>query len=312
MRYLKSTWYMKRHLSADNLTNLMWWVDDSYGVHWDSKGHTGVMMSTGKGAIVNVSRRHKLNVGSSIESGLVSITDVLGVMIWCKYFMETQDYTIDNNLSYQDSKLTILLSKNGRMSAGKASRHIHHRFFLVTDKIEKGDVSVEHRQAEEMWVDGNTKPLQGAGFRLFRSKVMGIPEDYDDDAERVRTHPQLLPKPKEAEVVPSEDLEVLAKALGVQGPDHNRQKGSTPPVTPVQSGGRSVLDSMKFGPENRPYWEMKEGRSQPWYLDLIKVLKRESDPSRRRHILARHKTRILGSSRGTVQLKVFLNECKKG
>ena len=147
--------------------------------------------------------------------------------------------------------------------------------------------------------------LQGTGFRLFRSKVMGIPENYDGDAERVRTHPQLLPKTKEAEVVPSEDLEVLAKALGVQSPDHNRQKGSTPPVTSVQSGGRSVLDGMKFGPGNRPYWEMKEGRSQLRYLDLIKALKRESNPSQKRYILTRHKTRIFGSSRGTVQLKVF-------
>ena len=130
MRYLKSTRYMKRHLSADNLTNLMWWVDGSYGVHWDSKGHTGAMMSMGKGAIVNVSRRHKLNVGSSTESELVSIADVLGVMIWCKYFMEAQGYTIDNNLLYQDNKSTILLAKNGGMSTGKASRHIRHRFFF--------------------------------------------------------------------------------------------------------------------------------------------------------------------------------------
>ena len=82
------------------------------------------------------------------------------------------------------------------MSAGKASRHIHHRVFLITDKIKKGDVSVEHRETKEMWADGNTKPLQCAGFRLLRSKFMGIPEDYDDDAEKVRTHPQLLPKLK--------------------------------------------------------------------------------------------------------------------
>ena len=39
------------------------------------------MMSMGKDAIVNVSRRHKLNVGSSTESELVSIAEVLGVMI---------------------------------------------------------------------------------------------------------------------------------------------------------------------------------------------------------------------------------------
>ena len=87
MRYLKSIRCMKRYLSADNLTNLMWWVDCSYGVHWDSKGRTWAMMSMGKGAIVNVSRRHKLNVGSSIESELASIADVLGVMTWRKYVL---------------------------------------------------------------------------------------------------------------------------------------------------------------------------------------------------------------------------------
>ena len=193
---------------------------------------------------------------------LVSIADVLGVTMWRKYFMESQGYTIDNNLLYQDNKSTILLAKNGRMSAGEARRHMYHRFFLTTDNIEKGDLSVEHRGTKEMWADVNTKPLQGVGFRLFRSKIMGISEDYDHDTEKVRTHPQLLPKPKEAGVVPSEDLKVLAKALGVPSQDHDRQKGSIPPMTLAQSGRRSVLDNMKFGPGNRPYWEMKEGRVQ--------------------------------------------------
>ena len=51
MRYLKSIRYMKRQLSANNLTNLMWWADGSYGVHWDSKDQTEAMMSMDKGAI---------------------------------------------------------------------------------------------------------------------------------------------------------------------------------------------------------------------------------------------------------------------
>ena len=151
--------------------------------------------------------------------------------MWCKYFMEAQGYTIDNNLLYQDNKSTILLAKNGRMSAGKASRHIHNRFFLITDKIQKGDVTVEHRGTKEMWADGNTKPLQGAGFRTFRSKTMGVPEDYDDDAERVRTHPLLLPKPDKAGVVPPEDLKVLAKTIGVDDKGMKLSKESTPPST---------------------------------------------------------------------------------
>ena len=199
-------------------------------------------MSMGKGAIVNVSRKHKLNVGSSTESELVSIADVLGVMMWCKYFMEAQGYTIDNNLLYQDNKSTILLAKNGHMSAGKGSRHIHHRFFLITDKIEKGDVTVEHRRTKEIWADGNTKALQGAGFRTFRSKIMGIQENYDDDAERVRTHPLLLPTPRKARVMSQKDLEVLAKTLGVQ----KVLDRSTPQMTPASVGRRSVLRESKY------------------------------------------------------------------
>ena len=87
---------------------------------------------------------------------------------------------------------------------------------------------------------------------------MGIPKDYDDDAERVRTHPLLLLKPKEVGVVPSADLQVLANALGVKGKTHEE---STPTVTPAQLGRRSVLNNEKFGPGNRPYWETKEGRA---------------------------------------------------
>ena len=62
-----------------------------------------------------------------------------------------------------------------------------------------------------------------------------------------------------------------------------------------------MLDNDKFGPGNRPYWEMKEGRAQFRYPDLIKALRSESDPGRRRQILAGYKTRIFGSSRGTVR-----------
>ena len=154
---------------------------------------------------------------------------------------------------YQDNKSTILLAKNGRMSAGKASRHIHHRFFLITDKIEKGDVTVEHRGTKEMWADGNTKPLQGAGFRTFRSKLMGLPENYDDDVERDRTHLLLLPKPEKAGVVPKEDLKVLAKAMGLDKTSQGQPSESTPQLTGAKVRRRSVLDGKRYGPGKRPY-----------------------------------------------------------
>ena len=192
------------------------------------------------------------------------------------------------------------------MSAGKGSRHIHHRFFLITDKIAGGDITVEHRGTKEMWADGNTKALQGAGFRIFRSKIMGIPENYDDDAERVRTHPLLLPKPRKAGVVPPKDLEVLAKTMGVQ----KVLDRSTPQMTPAMVGRRSVLGDMKYGPGNRPYWDMKEGRAQSRYPNLIRALAKETDPSRRRQLFESHRLKI-GSTSGTSGIRIEQRRAKK-
>ena len=94
---------------------------------------------------------------------------------------------------------------------------------------------------------------------------------------------------------------MLAKALGVKGKDNEE---STPTVTPAQPERRNVLDNEKFGPGNRPYWEMEEGRAPFRDPGLIKAFKRKSDASRRQQIFTRHKTRIFGSSRGTVHTKV--------
>merc|ERR1712194_89216 len=118
-------------------------------------------MSMGKWAMVNISRKHKLNVGSSTEYGMVSIADVLGMMMWYKYFMEAQGYTIENNILYPDTRSTILLAKNGRMSAGKNSKHIKNRFFLITDKVAQGDLSTQHMGTKDMWANVNKKPVQG-------------------------------------------------------------------------------------------------------------------------------------------------------
>ena len=87
------------------------------------------MMSMGKGAILSFSRGQKLNAGSSTEAELIGIADALGIILWTKYFMEAQGYTIDTNILFQDNKSTILLATNGRQLAGKKSKHIKTSIF---------------------------------------------------------------------------------------------------------------------------------------------------------------------------------------
>ena len=89
-------------------------------------------MSMGGGEILSLLRKQKLNTGSSTEAELVGIADALGLMIWTKYFMEAQGYTIDSNILFQDNQSTILLAKNGRSYAGNKSKHNKNRYFLIT------------------------------------------------------------------------------------------------------------------------------------------------------------------------------------
>ena len=68
---------MKLCLSVDNLHTLTWWVDASYAVHWDSRIHTGMVMSMGLRAATSSRWSQKLNTGSSTEAELVGIDDAL-------------------------------------------------------------------------------------------------------------------------------------------------------------------------------------------------------------------------------------------
>jgi hypothetical protein len=78
------------------------------------------------------------------------------------------------NIVYQDNQAAILLEKNDRASSGKRTKHINTRFFFITDRIGKKEVTVKWCPTEDMTADFWTKPLQGASFRRMRDLIMGV------------------------------------------------------------------------------------------------------------------------------------------
>ena len=88
---------MKLTIEVESMSRIMWWVDASYNAHEDCKGHTGGMMSLGKGAVLSKSTKQKLNTRSSTESKLIGADDMLGLLLWCRYFLEAQGFSIDRN-----------------------------------------------------------------------------------------------------------------------------------------------------------------------------------------------------------------------
>lgn len=141
---------------------------------------------------MSYSAKQKLNVKSSTEAELVGADDMLCKALFCRYFIEAQGYSVEQNIMFQDNQATMRLEVNGRVSSSKRTKHIKSRFFFITDKIASGDLDVQYLPTEKMWSDVLNKPKQGKGFRLDRSLLMNCPIEYDDAVERRRTHPKLL------------------------------------------------------------------------------------------------------------------------
>eukprot|EP00957_Ditylum_brightwellii_P166242 12656092-Ditylum_brightwellii.AAC.1 len=49
--------------------------------------------------------------------------------------------------------------------------------FFIKDRIDKGEVKVEHCGAEDMVVDYFTKPLQGGLFRKFQKAILNLEDE---------------------------------------------------------------------------------------------------------------------------------------
>jgi hypothetical protein len=138
------------------------------------KSHTGGAMTLGRGIIYGTSTRQKLNTKSSTESELVGVNDVMGQVLWTRYFFREQGFRVDHNIVHQDNQSAILLEKNGRASSSKRTRHINIRYFFVNDRVESGEVSIKYCPTELMVADFFTKPLQGIQFQTFRDIIMNI------------------------------------------------------------------------------------------------------------------------------------------
>ena len=172
--YLKGTMNMKRIIGSDGLSTLRTYVDASYATHPDMKGHTGGLISLGKGTIQTKSSKQKLNTKSSTESELVGASDFIPWTLWLKRVLEEQGYKMSRTIFYQDNESAIKLEKNGLRSCGEKSRHIKIRYFFIKDILENENIDLRHCRTEIMLADFLTKPLQGSVFRMMRDIIMGV------------------------------------------------------------------------------------------------------------------------------------------
>ena len=164
---------MKRRIWLNNVFTLRNWVDASYRIHQDKRGHTGGIMSGGIGILHHKSSKQKLNTKSSTETEVVGASDYITYTLWMKRFLNEQGYKVNRTIYYQDNKSAMKLESNGWRSKGEKSRHIDIRYFFIQDVLKREKIDLIHCKTDKMIADYFTKPLQGDLFKTLRSYIMG-------------------------------------------------------------------------------------------------------------------------------------------
>ena len=108
IKYLRGTKALPLILSATGSGILKWYVDGSFGVHPNMRGHTGGGLTMGRGFPIVTSTKQKLNTRSSTESEIVGVDDCMPAICWSRYFLDAQGYGVTENILYQDNKSAIL------------------------------------------------------------------------------------------------------------------------------------------------------------------------------------------------------------
>jgi len=175
LRYLNGTRDLVLTLGGSEGMVIVAFVDASFAVHVDGKGHTGQMITVGGGAVYIRSSKQKMVAKSSTEAELIAISDGLAMVLWTRNFLEAQGFKMGPATLHQDNKSTIVLAEKGRSVSGR-TRHISIRYFFVKDKIDSNEVRVVHTRTEDMVADFFTKPLQGSLFIKHRATVLNMSE----------------------------------------------------------------------------------------------------------------------------------------
>jgi hypothetical protein len=173
LKFLKKTKSDRRIMGADDILKLETWIDASYAIHENMRGHTGGAMSFGWGVVHEKASKEKLNTKSSTESEVVGVSEYVPHKVQMINFLGAQGYDLQKCVLYQDNQSAIKMEKNGRNSCTGNSRHISIRYFFVKDRVDKGEFTIEYCPTEWMLADFFTKALQGALYHRFREIIMG-------------------------------------------------------------------------------------------------------------------------------------------
>ena len=151
MQYIRGTRTLPLTLSANGSGLLKWWIDTSFAVHPNMRGHSGGGLSLGRGFPIVGSTKQKINTRSSTENEVVGVDDFMPAVCWSRYFVAAQGCAVKDNIVYQDNKSMILLETNRKRSSGSEQENWTSGFYYQPSwKRKCWDTTLSHQQ-DDQW-----------------------------------------------------------------------------------------------------------------------------------------------------------------
>ena len=119
MSFLKRTIIDVLMLEADDTNTLIWCINLSLALLYDMKSHTGAVFPMGKGVVINISTKKKVNSRRSAWLELIGVYEKISKVLWMKCFLEWQVLPVKLKIIYKDNTSRIKQEENGKGSLGK-------------------------------------------------------------------------------------------------------------------------------------------------------------------------------------------------
>ena len=129
MLLVKKTINYKRIIVAKIITYVYTSIDADYAVHSDTRSNTCGAISIGHGVLHEKALVKRLNINSSMEAELLSVSEYITYNLWIMIFLHVRGYGILNNIVYQYNQSSIRMENNGSNYCTGNSIHINIRYF---------------------------------------------------------------------------------------------------------------------------------------------------------------------------------------
>ncbi|XP_039120017.1 secreted RxLR effector protein 161-like [Dioscorea cayenensis subsp. rotundata] len=175
MRYLQGMKEYKLTYRRSNDLEVIGYSDSDYTGCLDSRRSTSsYIFMLASGAISWRSAKQTLVATSTMEAEFVSCFEASSQGIWLRSFIS--GIRIIDSISkplrmYCDNSTAVFFSKNNK--SGSRSKHIDFKYVALKERVNAGEVTIQHISIELMIADPLTK---GIAPKLFRDHVehMGL------------------------------------------------------------------------------------------------------------------------------------------